>query len=92
MADWVERPRSGRANRGHRHRIFLSIWHRNWKLRECLHHADSGGDLHRFAGFAVPAVWDAYQTIRQCARVFVAATAREVPLLRSADFGDVPAD
>ena len=80
------------GNRGYRHRILFSIWHRNWKLPECLHHADSGGDLDRFAGLAVPAVRDADKTARQRAGIFLAMAAGEMPGLRSANFRDVPAD
>jgi len=42
-----------KSKRGHR--LLFSIWHRHWQLPECLHHADSGGAIHRFARVALPA-------------------------------------
>ncbi len=55
------RPESGRPNCGHH--LLFSIWDCGGELPECLHHADTGGDIHRVAGFALPEVRDADQTV-----------------------------
>ena len=73
-------------------RLHFSIWDRDWKLPERLHHADSGGDIHRFAGVAMPAVQNTDQAVRQRAGVWVAVAAREVPGMRATDFADVSLD
>jgi hypothetical protein len=71
------------------HRLHFSIWDCDWKLPERLHHADSGGDFHRFAGVALPTVQNTDQAVRQRAGVWVAVAVGQVPCVRAADLADV---
>lgn len=74
------------------HRLLFSAWGHCGELSECLHHADSGRLVDRFAGVAVPAMQNADQAVRQraCFRMVVAPG--EMPIVRVANLSDVPFD
>ena len=70
--------------------FLLSVWDLYWQLPECLHFAHSGGDFHCRAGFALPAVPEADQAVRQCSGSWLAVAAGEMPELPATHFADVP--
>ena len=76
---------------GHPHFLFYSR-KCNWELSERLHHADSRRFVDRQAWFAVPAVRDTNQALRQRPDIGVDVAARKVPFVRTANFADVSAD
>lgn len=74
---------------GQRLHVFAGEHH--WKLPECLHCADTGRLLDRFAGVALPALRKAHRVVRQCACIRVAVARRKMPRVPYAYFPDVPA-
>ena len=69
-------------------RVF--IWPGHRKLSECLHSADSRGQVHRAARIELHEMREGDRGVRQYSRPELGFSGRQVPQLQDQDFGDVP--
>src|SRR6202008_4885011 len=68
----------------------LPAWADRRQFSECLHLANSGGQIHCAARVELSQVREADRALRQHSRLELADPRRQVPQLQSQDFDDVP--